>query len=73
MWLPAFVDPSAFRCGDAFHLSLSTEICLELSEDAEHIEEGLAGGRAGVDRLFCRLQRHPFLLEQPYDVLQIPN
>jgi hypothetical protein len=42
--------PAAFVFGDTFELALLTQVRLELGEHAQHIQEALAGGRAGVDR-----------------------
>jgi hypothetical protein len=36
-----------------------SEVRLKLGEHAEHVQEALAGGRAGIDRLLCRLERRP--------------
>jgi hypothetical protein len=36
---------------NALKLTLAPKVGLELGEDAEHIEEAPARGRAGVDRL----------------------
>ncbi|SSC66821.1 unnamed protein product [Ciceribacter selenitireducens ATCC BAA-1503] len=43
MGLPAFVDPSDLCCSDAFHLSFSAKVRLELSKHPEHIKESFAG------------------------------
>jgi hypothetical protein len=45
--------PLPWQC---FQLPLAPQVCLELGEDPEHVEEALAGGRAGIDRLLGRLQ-----------------
>jgi hypothetical protein len=46
--LPAPIDASGLGLGDAFKLTLATQVRFELGEYAEHVEEALAGGRAGI-------------------------
>jgi hypothetical protein len=52
-------------------LPLAAQIGLEFGEHAEHIEERLAGGGAGVDGLLRRLQRDTAGLELVHDVLKV--
>ena len=46
---------------------------LIIGEYPQHIEESLAGSRAGVDRLLSCAQCHPLFLQLVDDVLQIPK
>src|SRR5262252_7101075 len=52
----AGVDAIGHRHCDALHLPFAPDVRLELGEHAQHVEEGLARGRAGIDRLLGRLQ-----------------
>jgi hypothetical protein len=45
----------------------------ELGEYAKHIEEGLSGGGARIDRLLSRAQSHASLPQLMNDVLKIPQ
>jgi len=60
-------------CGDAFELALFAQVGLKLCEDAEHIEERLARGRAGIDRLLRRLEACALGLHGANDVLQVAD
>jgi hypothetical protein len=46
---------------------------LELGEHAEHVEEALAGGGAGVDRLLARLQGGALGLQGADDILEVAD
>jgi hypothetical protein len=59
--------------GDPLELALTTQVGLELCEHTEHVEEALAGGSAGVDRLFGGFQARAFCFERADDVLQIAD
>jgi len=48
---PALVHPSSFGLCYPLRLALAAEIRLELGEHPKHVEEALAGGRGGVERL----------------------
>ena len=61
------------RLLDALGLPLAAQVRLELGEDAQHVEEGLAGRRARVDWLLGRLQRDALLLQLMHDVLEITH
>jgi hypothetical protein len=50
------VDAGCLRLGDALKLALAAKVGLELGEHAEHVEEALAGGSAGVDGLLGLLE-----------------
>jgi hypothetical protein len=68
------VDARSLRLGDPLQLTFAAEICLELGEDTEHVEEALARGRVGIDRLLGRLHtraRRPDGADGADDVLQI--
>jgi hypothetical protein len=52
----SFVDAGRLGLGDPLQLSLAAKVGLELGKHPEHVEEAFAGGRAGIDRLFCRSQ-----------------
>ena len=60
-------------CGDAFELALFAQVGLKLCEDAEHIEERLARGRAGIDRLLRRLEDRTLRFERADNILQIAD
>ena len=49
------IDAASLRPRDPLHLPLAPQVGFELCEDTQHVEEALAGGRAGVDRLLRRL------------------
>jgi len=53
------VDAGRLGLGDPLELALAAQVRLEFGEDAEHVQEALAGRGAGVDRLLGRLQRPP--------------
>ncbi len=57
---PTLVDPGRLGLGDALELALLAQVGFELGEDAEHVEEGFAGGGAGVDGLLGGAQGHAF-------------
>ena len=63
--------PLALGSLDPFELPLPAQIGFELGKDPQHVEERLAGGRAGIDRLLGRLEGHPFAAQLVDDVLQI--
>jgi hypothetical protein len=67
----SLVDTTRFRCGNSFGLAFLPQVGLEFGEHPEHVEEGLAGRGACVDRLLSRAQRHPPFLQLMDDVLQI--
>jgi hypothetical protein len=67
------VDPSRLRLGDAFELTLAAQVGLELGEHAQHVEEALSGGGAGVDRLLGRLEGGAARADRADDVLQIAD
>ena len=69
--LAALVDAARLGGGDPFELPLAAQIGLEFGEHAEHVEERLAGGSAGVDRLLGCLQRDTPGLQLVHDVLQV--
>jgi hypothetical protein len=52
----ALVDAGSLRLRNPFELAFTAEVCLELGEYAEHVEEALAGSGAGVDRLLGGLE-----------------
>ena len=70
---PSLVDAARLRCGDPLGLALLPQVGLELREYSQHIEEGLAGSGAGVDRLLSCAQCHSLFLQLLNDVLQIPS
>ena len=49
-WTP-LIDASSLSLRDALHLPLLAKVGLEFRKHAEHVEETLAGGGAGIDRL----------------------
>jgi hypothetical protein len=53
---PALVHAGGLGFSDPLQLALAAEVRLELGEHAQHVEEALAGGGAGVDRLFGHLK-----------------
>jgi hypothetical protein len=63
-------DAGGLRLGDAFKLALAAQVRFELGEDAEHVEEAFAGCRAGVDRLFRRLEGGAPRFDLADDILQ---
>ena len=71
--LAAFVDAFGLRPGDPLGLALAPQVGLEFGKDAEHVEEGLAGGGGRVDRLLRRAQRSAFPPQLAHDVLQVAD
>src|SRR5262249_18409545 len=71
--LAAPVDARCLRFGDALELTFTTQVGLELGEDAQHVEEALACGGTCVDRLFHRLEDRALRFERPDNILQIAN
>lgn len=67
------VDASRLGLGDPLGLALAPEVGLELGEDPEHVEEGLAGGGRRVDRLLGRQQPGPLPSQLAHDVLKIAD
>jgi hypothetical protein len=68
------LDAGFLRLGDVLELALFPQVGFELGEDAEHIEEALAGGRRGIDRRFGGLQRSALSLHLVYGCLtRSPN
>jgi hypothetical protein len=59
--------------GDTLKMAFAPEVGLELGEHAEHIEEALAGGCAGIDRLFGRLRDGTASPYSAHDVLEIAD
>src|SRR5580692_3225487 len=47
----ALVDAAGLGCGNPLKLAFLAQVGLELGEHGEHVEERLARGGAGVDRL----------------------
>ena len=54
--LPPLVDTGGLGLGDPLERPLAPQVRLELGEHAQHVEEALARGRAGVDWLRGRLE-----------------
>jgi hypothetical protein len=50
------IDAGRLCLRDTLELTFTSQVGLELGEHAKHIEEALAGGGAGVDRLLGRSQ-----------------
>jgi hypothetical protein len=71
--LTARVDAASLSVGDTFQLPLSAQVSLELRENAEHVEEGLASGGAGVDWLVRGLQRPALGPHGTDDVLKVSD
>jgi hypothetical protein len=69
--LSPLIDTARLRCGISFGLAFLPQVGLELGEHPKHVEEGLTGSGARVDRLFSRAQRYSFFLQLVDDVLQI--
>ena len=69
----AAIDASAFGGGDAFGLALAPEIGLELGEDTEHVEEGLARGGRRVHWLLGCGQVGTLVLQHRDDRLQVTH
>ena len=65
------VDAPGLGLRDTFNLALAPKIHFEFSKHAQHVEEGLAGGGSGVDRLFGRTQRDASAPEFVDNVLQV--
>jgi hypothetical protein len=65
--------PSSWRSRRRFVSNSAKTICLELGEDPEHVQEALAGGRAGVDRLLGRLEAGAPPPNGPDDVLEVSD
>jgi hypothetical protein len=55
---------------DPLKLPLAPQVGFELGEYAEHVEEALAGGRAGVDWLFRRRAAGAY---RANDILQVAD
>src|SRR5262245_66441991 len=68
-----FVDATLLGGGDAVHLPFASEVRLELREHAQHVEERLAGGGAGIDRLLRSLEVNVLLAQLMHDVLEVPH
>ena len=69
----ALVDALGFGGLDPFELPLPAQIGLELGEHAEHVEECLAGSRAGIDRLLGRFEGDAFGAQLVDDVLEVSD
>jgi len=55
--LPTLVLTTRLGCGDSFGLAFLAQVGFEFAEYTQHIEEGLPGSGAGVDRLLSRALR----------------
>ncbi len=69
--LSALVDAARLRCGNSFGLAFLPQVGLELGEYPQHVQEGLTGSGARVDRLLSRARCHSSFLQLMDDVLQI--
>jgi hypothetical protein len=56
---------------DSERLAFAPKISFELGEHPGHVEEALARGSAGIDRLFGRLQGDAALLKVVDDILEV--
>ena len=72
-WFTPLVDAGRLCLRNAFQLALLAEIGFKLSEHAQHVEKGFAGGGAGIYRLLGCLQAGPLGLYGANDVLEITN
>jgi hypothetical protein len=70
---PAPIDASCFRLGNPFELPLAPEVRLELGGHPEHVEEAIAGGGAGVDRLLRGLQDRAASPDSSDNILQVSD
>ena len=61
------------RRGDPLGLALAAQVGLELGEDAEHVEERLAGRGRGVHGLFGSSEMGALVLEGRDDDLEITH
>jgi hypothetical protein len=57
----------------SFQLPLAPQVGFELREDAQHVQEALAGGGAGVDRLLRGLQDRAARPDSANDVLKVSD
>jgi hypothetical protein len=70
---PPFVDASSRGLGDPLQLALPAKVHLELREHAQHVQEALAGRRAGVDRLLRGPRDCPARPDSADDVLEVSD
>ncbi len=69
--LAASVAPLGLRLGDAFSLALFPQVGFELGENPQHVEERLASGSSGVDRLLGAGQGRALVPDGADDGLQV--
>jgi hypothetical protein len=67
------LEPSAFALANSLELTFAPQVGFELGEDTEHIEEALAGGCAGIDRLLSGLQDRALRFEGADNILQVAD
>ena len=70
---PTLVDAGSLGLGNALELALLAQVGFELGEHPQHVEEGLAGGGAGIDGLLGGAQRDASGLEGAHDILQVAD
>ena len=69
----ALVDTLRLRSRNPFHLTLATQVGLELGEHAQHVEKRLPGGSRRIYRLFGRLERRALGPKLANDVLEVAD
>jgi hypothetical protein len=70
-WLAPTIDAALFGCRNAFELPLTSQVGLELSKDAKHIQKRFASGVARVDWLLGSFECDVVCFEIMDNVLQI--
>jgi hypothetical protein len=69
----AITSKAALSCGDALEPTLAPQVGFELGKHAKHVEKGLTGRRADVDRLLRRAQGNTTGPQLMDDILQAPH
>src|SRR5262249_13267685 len=72
-WRPSLVGARRLGPRDPFHLPLTAEGCLELGEDAQHVEERFCGRRGRVDWLLSGLELSALRADLLYDALEVSD
>ena len=70
-WLTSTVDATRLCGSNAFQLTLTPEVGFKFRENAQHVQESFTCRTACVDRLLCRLEGDPLLLQRVHDALKI--
>ena len=70
---PPLIDPALLGFRYPFHLPFPAKVSLELSKNAEHVQEALACRSGGINGLLRGPESYAKLIEFVDDVLEVPD